>query len=1569
MEIKASVLRDGTSQRGRALRSLDPDYISVEERTLVDWIQFVQAYAQDLTYFNLSNQPDGDWSTFFAGDAQAIADAVESLDAADSDGLDSSPTATSFSADILQILAQPHLALFLTCLKLLRYPQQQFNALTQRRLDFYYRQILRLAEKAATPDQAHVIFSLAPGQTEAVLEKGTRLSAGTDAQGKDLHYAIDQNLYITQAQVASVKTLAVEKIYIDLEVIHLADGRTNEAFEKVLRWAVGTPNQGDALPKFPDNAPAGTAMDILALNALFQSIRDYTLEQVNEDRQQYILNQLCFATLDDFQFCLNVHAREISKQSGLSDIIPPTDLEWRQVYRLVERAYRKKINRDRRSHLKREHRSDQHSDAAGAFLGLWRFVLGEPTAADPLPPFPDQQDVNLDQLLIALEGDNAEAAARYIQDWLLLSVTDFRRIMDVQSRFAGDWDEPQWNEVYRLLERAQTRKRGFTYPAIGRTEIKAICATATADAEPDQPLNISRFHPFSAHPLAASDAVQSLGAAIASPVLQLQEGVREICLTLACQTDSFNRGILEELLAEADDLFTVAISSEQGWLSIPPQQLQFEVGDFFLEPPLMAYAQTALVPIYQAPVATFEESRQGASGDEGQYLRFQDGGLYRIDAVLSPNRVQLNPVGFIGPSDAIDQYSDLDLGGDSVALNAAQLSDDQQELSVARDQFQAADVGAFVVMQDGVIYQITQFANAQRVGVRYWGYLPRTGRTRRQTRKYGQIAFNTPPNARLPELTLVGVAFTAEADGDAQFTPKEVGALIAWVNGAIYQVAGLVSDREATVLPVGRINRPPTPNSPVELYSASGIYLNSLQFKFTLAADQPAITEPPAQDGLISFHTSYPVVKISLKEGTSRSHSGASYYQLFKDLCLEKANVQVAVQDLQDLHLRSDRTVLNPKSPFEPFDSSPIAGTSFYFGHPEIVTKRLDSLSLHLEWMGLPDSFAAHYYAYSHCGLSPQPAVIDNQSFQAQLDLLCDLTWFPLGAQPLFSAEGSGESATLSSLGTLHYDKTRFAGIPVDRFAAIPVQPDTDDLWEQTRYFRLELTRPDFQHSLYALVLNKVALATDEAIKALAVYPPYTPKIKRISLDYQASAEIHLRTDPSPSAQPPIGGQIFQLHPFGYLDLQQTAAPNSPDSRFFLLPQYEEEGSLFIGIRDLQPPQSLTLMFQLVSGSGNADLANPEIEWSYLAGDRWQSFENADVLSDGTNGLVDSGVLHLSIPETATRQNHLLPADFHWLRATVSDHAAAIPNALDIRTQAVAVNFVDQDNAPDHLSQPLAADSIQYLVNRNAAIATVAQPYSSFGGRRQETNRTFYTRVSERLRHKHRAITRWDYERLVLEQFPQIYKVKCLTQAEQANAPSAAQVTVVVIPNIANTAPFLPLEPKAPLYLLRQIEAYLQTHASPFVRIAVKNPRYEQIKYRVAVRFQPGYEQGYSLKQLNQALVRFLSPWAYEEQSDISFGSSIHSSTVIHFIESRPYVDYVANLKLIEQVTLSVDNRPQPTTAYRVNTSNLAQVKQVDSILVSAPNHIIDLITASDYTEESFEGIDYMIVGLDFFVT
>ena len=1349
--IKARNFRDGTGRGSRALRSLDPDYVAADERTLVDWIRFVQAFAEELKFFNARNEPEGDWTPFFAGDADAIAIAMDALD----------ETAT-LDPQRQAILAKPQLALFLTFLKLLQYPQQQFRALTQRRLDFYYRRVLQLAEKGPTPDRARVLFSLAPHVSEHVLKKGTLLSAGNDGRGKPLQYALDRELYLTRARVASVKTLSVEKVYVDLKTIHLAGDRTDEGFENMLRWAIGTPGRGDELPAFPTADLLWVEQGTFAAIAdLHQEIADDPLDRVTEPRQQYILYELGFVSLEDFNFCFDAHAREMAKQRGEPESASPTELEWQQVYARVEKAYRKKIHLARRDRLKQVHQSEP--DAEVAFLKLWEYALGDPMAGDRLPPFQDRP-VDLDVLLGLLDNaaeDTAEDAERYVRERLSLSASDFRKIMDIRARFAADTSARQWQEAYRLLERAQSRKRNFVYPPIGRTEVRAIRSRSVADAAPGTPIALPRFHPFTGD---AIGGIRGFGVAIASPVLQMQEGTREIVATLVCRAGTLDRDLFDELLERGDRPFAVAIASETGWLDIDRQRLQVEIVD-----------------------------------------------------------------------------------------------------------------------------------------------------------------------------EIVAIAPEARADGDA----------------------------------------------------ATEILLPSLQFTFTLDATQPAIAKLPPEENAADFATPYPVLKIALDT------KDADDYKLFEPLCLEKVRIRATVRGFQTLQLRGDRATIDPKSPFEPFDTQPIAGNSFYFTHAEITAKKLDELTLNLEWMGLPESFRTHYYAYSRCGLFPAPPAIENDSFQARLDLLLDRAWHPIGTRSLFSSlpadsptsEGTAEpevesedmpdSATgepLASQAALHFTAADFSSLPAIAFSTVPEEPATRDLRNYSRYFRLELTPPDFQHAIYSLVLNKVASAadedvvpgTEEKVRSLTVYPPYTPKLKRIRLDYRATAEIRLS---APTNAPAETGSVFQLRPFGYLDLRQTVAPEDPDPCYFFLPPYDLEGSLFVGLRDQQPGRSLTLLFQMVSGSGDADRAAPSVEWSYLAGDRWQPFQPADILSDSTNGLLDSGILHLTLPEDATQDNHLLPAGLHWLRAVVKEGAAAIPDAIALRAQAAIATFVDRDNDPEHLSAPLAARSINALVERDAAIAAVEQPYSSFGGRRAEIDRAFYTRVSERLRHKQRAIARWDYERLVLERFPQIYKVKCLTQAEQNNDPSDACVTLVVVPNLANTAPFLPLEPKAPQYLLRDIEAYVRAHTSPFVRVVAKNPTYEQIQYRVAVRFRTGQEQGYYLKQLNEELVRFLSPWAYEEQSDISFGSSIHGSAVVHFLETRPYVDYIANLKLIEQAVLSTDRQPTLSKTVRISSTNLARVTQADSILVSAPEHIIDFITTADYAEEEFEGIGYAIVGLDFVVT
>lgn len=1432
MVIQTQHFRDGTSQRLRALRSLSPDFVAVDERTLADWIRFAQDFAQQLIYFDQDDIPAGDWASFFTGDAEALAAAVEAI-AADS------PAAAMLPADLVQTLSQPHLALFLTSLKLLQYPQQQFKALTQQRLDFYYRQVLQLQYKVATPDKVHVIFDLAPGKTEHLLAAGTRLNAGTDAQGQDLHYEVDAEQSLTPAQVVSVKSLSVETDTIDLAKIHCGEDRrtyrTNASFEAMLRWALGMPKQGDRLPTLKgDNNPETLVTVEPTLNAMFDQLKAaqqrypdeallnaaQTLDDIDFN-QQYILERLCFASLEDFYACFEVHSRELTRNQPTPADNLPTESEWQQVYAIVERAFRKRINRDRRLRLQQVHQDENYETPGDAFEGLWQAALGAPASGDPLPSL-NKVAVDLDTLTHLATSDSPDDQA-YIQDQLFLSQNDFRAIM---AQWQADQDDnsetdANWPEVYRLLERAQTRKRGFTYPPISRIEKKAVWTRSLAETD-KPPLPLPRFSPFNAAPIERlvdnnSPRGHALGIAIASPVLDVKSGRRTLTFTLAYQGDSFDRDRVRTLLARGEMPFAVDLSSEQGWLGVPEVQLRdsMQVGDFL------------------------------------------------IDAEQQP------------------------------------------------EHYLEAKVGL----------------------------------------KNNQVTLKEPSQADL-------------------FESKDTNSLLVWPDGRVYQITQVTGDRTATVTLLRTLD--PVPNQPrsdgddqapvVHLYSVAGFYPDSIRFQIQLEATQPALVTPTAEAGTADFKTAHPVAKVTLKEAARTPGVSNAYYSVFKDFHLEKVNIQVAVSELDGVTLRSDRATINPKSPFEPFGAQPVSGASFYFFHPELVSKPLASLTLTVKWMGLPKNFAAHYETYHTCGLSTPK--LTNTSFQIKPGLLLNRSWHDAKAQSLFTSDLQDPHQSLT------FTQSVLGALFNAEFTSPFNEPTANDVLDQSRYFRLELSGPDFQHSVYPLVINKVARAKEgDSLDGLEAYPPYTPKVKSLGVAYGASANIDLQNNIDSHNEDAIAGQVFQIHPFGYRPQHSNAiaSPHASERQHCpFLPQYDQAGSLYLGLQDLNPEQQLSLLFQLVAGSGDADLPTPTVQWHYLSDQGWQPFEKNQVLTDSTNGLLDSGILQLVIPAASSDRNPLMPLGLHWLRASLDQHGSAIPDVMDIRTQAVTATFIDQNNDPEHLAQPLAAQSIQGLVERQATIAKVEQPYSSFGGRRQEDSAAFYTRASERLRHKQRAVTRWDYERLVLEQFPQIYKVKCLTPADVSATPSNAQVTVVVIPNLTNTAPFLPLEPKAPQYLLRQIETYLQAHTSPFVKVVAKNPCYERIQYRVAVRFREGIEQGYYLKLLNEELVQFLSPWAYEEESDIAFGSSIHSSTVIHFIETRSYIDYVANLKLIEQVIQFDVTGATVNTTNQVNSTNLAQVKAADSILVSAPAHFIDLISGSDYEEEAFEGIEYMIVGTDF---
>jgi hypothetical protein len=355
------------------------------------------------------------------------------------------------------------------------------------------------------------------------------------------------------------------------------------------------------------------------------------------------------------------------------------------------------------------------------------------------------------------------------------------------------------------------------------------------------------------------------------------------------------------------------------------------------------------------------------------------------------------------------------------------------------------------------------------------------------------------------------------------------------------------------------------------------------------------------------------------------------------------------------------------------------------------------------------------------------------------------------------------------------------------------------------------------------------------------------------------------------------------------------------------------------------------------------------VQWSYLRDNEWVDFKETE-LNDDTGQLTRSGIIRYSIPKDATKDDTLfLPTGCCWLRGTVKERPDAVCKIITITAQAARVTFKDQKNAPDFLSAQLPAGTITKPIVPDAAVKKIEQPYPTFGGRPKEAKEPYYTRVSERLRHKKRAISAWDYERLILEEFPHIHKAKCLNHthfepddnggSHTYNELAAGHVTIVTIPNLRNNNAIDPLRPYTNLGDLDLIKKFLEKHVSCFVKLHVRNPIFEIVRVAFRVKFLPGKDKSFHTQMLQQELARFLSPWAFDEGKDVTFGGKIYKSSLIDFVQEQSYVDYVTDFQLY-----------QPKNNRDGNNLEEVEASTAISILVSAAaeKHSVEAIPESE---------------------
>ena len=139
--------------------------------------------------------------------------------------------------------------------------------------------------------------------------------------------------------------------------------------------------------------------------------------------------------------------------------------------------------------------------------------------------------------------------------------------------------------------------------------------------------------------------------------------------------------------------------------------------------------------------------------------------------------------------------------------------------------------------------------------------------------------------------------------------------------------------------------------------------------------------------------------------------------------------------------------------------------------------------------------------------------------------------------------------------------------------------------------------------------------------QAIIPKEPWTPVISSISLDYKATETM---------------ADIDLIHLYPY---DNTYKHEEIELQPTLFPTFCDEGSLFLGLKDLVPGDNLNILFQMAEATSDSESDKETVYWHYLDSNIWKPLRTGfEVLDDATKNLTSSGIIKLALPANMTKR-------------------------------------------------------------------------------------------------------------------------------------------------------------------------------------------------------------------------------------------------------------------------------------------------------------------------------------------
>ncbi|WP_153399695.1 baseplate J/gp47 family protein [Chryseobacterium vaccae] len=667
------------------------------------------------------------------------------------------------------------------------------------------------------------------------------------------------------------------------------------------------------------------------------------------------------------------------------------------------------------------------------------------------------------------------------------------------------------------------------------------------------------------------------------------------------------------------------------------------------------------------------------------------------------------------------------------------------------------------------------------------------------------------------------------------------------------------------------------------------------------------LTIPASEKAIVPFNkeihtgeavaTSHPVLKIIPINNTEK-------------IDCKTLEIGISVSGLKNLIVATDTGVVDINKPFRPFGDFPKNGNGFIIGCNEFFMKKRAAARFSIESDALSSALSIGSVTYTLFNSSLLNTNLLNTNIQTFNKISAIQPFADTNMQASFNYSGIQAADFVNSMyiSLIHHskllvmkngqfvksDQTNFNSIytnnsPVSEYSEDTV-PDKESI---SGYIRIQLDDTKYEGEKFMQDYIAAAKLPNPVL-------PAVPVIQSLNMDYSVTETYSF----SPSDDHLNVLEYYHLLPFGYEKL-------NPKSSLSFIPDLPGQGEIYIGFENAQPGNGLSLLFQMAEGTANPRKEPAGISWAYLSENQWKSINSHDI-GDETLGLLQSGIINLTIPEFDNTKTVVLPGHLFWLRISVSE-LDRICHFAGIHEQALKAVLFDFENNGSGFLEITPKETISKLYQPDSSVKKVKQPYPSFGGKRQEEDNQLYQRSSERLRHKQRSITSWDYERLILQEFPEVYRVKCLNHyrydSKSVSNVSAGYVTLIPVAKSPGSSTVWEWKPLLSLSTLQRIKNRITEWCSPHVRLSVKPPILEKIQISCNVKYKdiPGADTRLYAKMLAETVNRYISPWAYSDL-DIDFAKKIELSSLIQLIDKQSFVDYIIDFKVNQLILDDEEN-------------------------------------------------------------